>query len=150
VRDGVRGVTALELLIVVAVGALLIILVVPALERYQRVRELRQSAQVLLAAVRLAQQQAATLDEEVRLVYTAGPPGRYTVETLGGAGLHHGELPASIAVSGTFAATPLRFRPSGAPVAAGEFCLTEGTRWYRLDVSAQTGRAVLAEVTACP
>ncbi|HXF81154.1 MAG TPA: GspH/FimT family pseudopilin [bacterium] len=149
-REGARGVSALELLIAVAVGAVLVIVVAPALERYQRLRELRQGAQLLLAAVRLAQQQATTLDEEVRLVYAAGPPGRYTVETLGGAGLHHGELPAAVAVSGTFAATPLRFRPSGAPVAAGEFCLTEGTRWYRLDVSPQTGRAALGEVASCP
>lgn len=145
-----EGFAALELLIAIAVGALLVALVMPSLERYQRAREMRQSARQLLAAVRLAQQQAVTGDEDVRLVYTAGTPGRYAIEKLDGTGLHHAVLPAGLTITGSFAATPLQFRPTGAPLAAGEFCLTEGTRWLRLDVSAGTGRAQLTEVASCP
>lgn len=145
-----RGFAALELLIAIAVGALIVALAIPALERYQRLRDLRQSGRQLLAAVRLAQQQAGTLDEDVRLVYTAGPPARYTIERLDGTGLHHAVLPAGLMLSGSYAGTPLQFRPSGAPVAPGEFCLTEGTQWLRLDVSPLTGRASLTEAAACP
>ena len=145
-----RGFAALELLIAIAVGALLVALVIPSLERYQRGRELRHSAQQLLGAVRLAQQQAVTRDEDVRLVYTAGPPGRYAIERLDGTGLHHAVLPTALTVTGSYVVTPLQFRPTGTPLAGGEFCLTEGTRWLRLDVSAGTGRAQLAEVSSCP
>jgi type II secretory pathway pseudopilin PulG len=148
--SGRGGFAALELLIAIALGALIVALAIPALERYQRLRDLRQSGRQLLGVVRLAQQQAGTLDEDVRLVVAAGPPARYTIERLDGTGLHHGELPAAVALSGSYAATPLQFRPSGAPVAPGEFCLTEGAQWLRLDVSALTGRAGLAEAAACP
>jgi prepilin-type N-terminal cleavage/methylation domain-containing protein len=147
---GRRGFAALELLIAIAVGALIVALAIPALERYQRLRDLRQSGRQLLAAVRLAQQQAATLDEDVRLVYTAGPPPRYAIERLDGTGLYRSELPSGLMLSGSYAAVPLQFRPSGAPVAPGEFCLTEGTQWLRLDVSAGTGRAQLEEAASCP
>lgn len=148
--SGRRGFAALELVIAIAVGALIVALAIPALERYQRLRDLRQTGGQFLAAVRLAQQHAATLDEDVRVVYTAGPPGRYTIERLDGTSLHRGELPPALTVSGSYAAAALQFRPSGAPVVPGEFCLTEGTQWLRLDVSAGTGRARLAEAASCP
>ena len=149
-RRDARGFGAIELLIAIAVGALLVALVMPALGRYQRVRELRQISQQLLANVRFAQQQAITLDENVRLVYTAGPPERFSTETLDGGGLRHLDVPAAVAVSGSYAGTPLEFRASGAPIASGQYCLTEGTQWFRLDVSPGTGRAQLSEVAACP
>ena len=150
-RTEARGFGVLELLIAIAVGAVIIALVIPALERYQKVRELRQASRQLLSNVRLAQQQAITLDENVRLAYTAGPPSRYSIEKLDGSGLRHVDLPVAVEVTGSYVVgTPLEFRPSGAPLAAGEFCLTEGTQWFRLDVNAGTGRAQLTEAAACP
>lgn len=150
IRPGERGFGVLELLIAIAVGAVIVAMVIPAVERYQRVRELRQTSRGLLSNVRLAQQQAVALDENVRLVFAAGPPGRYSIEKLDGSGLRRVDVPSGVTVSGSYTLTPLEFRSSGAPVASGEFCLTEGTQWFRLDVNAGTGRAQLAEVTACP
>lgn len=149
-RIDARGFGVLELLMAIAVGAIIVALVMPALERYQKVRDLRHVSRQLLSDVRLAQQQAVTLDEHVRLVYTAGPPSRYSIEKLDGSGLKHAVVPVAVAVTGSYAATPLEFRSSGAPLAPGEFCLTEGTQWIRLDVSAGTGRAELAEAAGCP
>ena len=149
-RIDARGFGVLELLMAIAVGAIIVAMVIPALERYQRIRELRQASGQLLANVRLAQQHAITLDENVRLVYVAGPPGRYSIEKLDGSGLAHTDLPAAVTVTGSYTAAPLEFRASGAPVASGEFCLTEGTQWFRLDVNAGTGRAQLTEAAACP
>ena len=149
-RIDARGFGVLELLMAIAVGAIIVALVMPALERYQKVRYLRHASRQLLSDVRLAQQQAVTLDEQVRLIYTAGPPSRYSIEKLDGSGLAHTDLPAAVTVTGSYTAAPLEFRASGAPVASGEFCLTEGTQWFRLDVNAGTGRAQLTEAAACP
>jgi len=150
-RIDARGFGVLELLMAIAVGAIIVALVMPALERYQKVRDLRHASRQLLSDVRLAQQQAVTLDEQVRLIYTAGPPSRYSIEKLDGSGLDHTDLPAAVTVTGSYTAAPLEFRASGAPVASGEFCLTEGTQWFRLDVNAGTGRAQLTEeAAACP
>ena len=150
-RIDARGFGVLELLMAIAVGAIIVALVMPALERYQKVRDLRHASRQLLSDVRLAQQQAVTLDEQVRLIYTAGPPSRYSIEKLDGSGLDHTDLPAAVTVTGSYTAAPLEFRASGAPVASGEFCLTEGTQWLRLDVNAGTGRAQLTEeAAACP
>ncbi|MDQ7843055.1 MAG: GspH/FimT family protein [Armatimonadota bacterium] len=149
-RLDARGLGMLELLLALALGAAVVVLVLPSFARYQQVRDLRHAARQLLADVRLAQQHAQTLDANVRLVYAPGPPSRYTLEKADGSPLKQTEVPATVTVSGSYIATPLEFRPSGAPAAAGEFCLTEGTQILRLDVAAGTGRAQLSEVTSCP
>jgi len=140
----------LELLLALALGAAVVVLVLPSFARFQQVRDLRHAGRQLLSDVRMAQQHAQTLDENIRLVYSTGPPPRYTVQKADGSPLKQTDLPATVTVTGSYVATPLEFRPSGAPVAAGEFCLTEGTQILRLEVTAGTGRAQLSEVTACP
>jgi len=150
-RGADAGVTFLELLVALFLVTIMAALLLPTLERYRRVRELRQTARQLLADVRLAQQQAVALDENVRVVYTAGPSPEYAIEkSSDGTALKHVPVPATLTISGSFATAPLEFSPTGAPAAAGEFCLTEGTQYYRLDVAAATGRATLQEVTGCP
>jgi len=149
-RLDARGLGMLELLLALALGAAIVVLVLPALTRYQQVRDLRHASRQLLSDVRLAQQQAQTLDENVRLVYSSGPPSRYTLEKTDGSPLKQTDLPATVVLSGAYTVTPLEFRPSGGPVAAGEFCLTEGTQTFRLEVTAGTGRAQLSEVASCP
>jgi len=145
-----RGLGMLELLFALALGAALVVLVLPALQRYQQVRELRHASRQLLSDVRLAQQQAQALDENVRLVYTSGPPSRFTMQKTDGTPLKHTDVPVAVTVAGVYVLTPLEFRPSGAPLAGGEYCLTEGTQVVRLDVSGETGRVQLAEVASCP
>jgi len=150
-RAAATGIGVIEILIAVVLMGVMIVLLLPTLERYQKVRDLRHASRQLLADVRLTQQHAITLDENVRLLYTGGAPGSYTVEKVSdGSDLKHVALPASVTMDGSFAATALQFSATSAPAAPGEFCLTEGTQTFRLDVAAATGRAQLSEVTTCP
>lgn len=150
-RADAAGIGVIEILIAVVLMGVMIVLLLPTLERYQKLRDLRHASRQLLADVRLTQQHAITLDENVRLLYAGGTPGSYTVEKVSdGADLKHVTLPASVSVGGSFVATALQFSATGAPAVPGEFCLTEGTQTFRLDVAAATGRAQLSEVTTCP
>lgn len=148
--DG-AGIGVIEILIAIVLIGVMTVLLLPSLERYQKVRELRHASRQLLSDVRLTQQHAVTLDENVRLVYAAGTPGSYTVEKVSDGGdIKQVTLPTGVTVSGSFASTALQFSATGAPAAPGQFCLTEGTQIIRLDVAAATGRAILTEVTTCP
>lgn len=150
-RTESAGIGVIEILIALVLMGVMIVLLLPTLERYQKLRDLRHASRQLLADVRLTQQHAITLDENVRLLYAGGPPGSYTVEkAVDGSDLKHVTLPASVTVGGSFAFTALQFSATGAPATPGEFCLTEGTQIFRLDVAAATGRAQLSEVAACP
>lgn len=150
-RPEAAGIGVIEILIAVVLMGVMVVLLLPTLERYQKIRDLRHASRQLLADVRLTQQHAITLDENVRLAYAGGTPGSYTVEKVAdGTDLKHVTLPASVAVGGSFASTALQFSATGAPAVPGEFCLTEGTQTLRLDVTAATGRARLSEVTTCP
>lgn len=150
-RPDAAGIGVIEILIAVVLMGVMVVLLLPSLERYQKIRDLRHASRQLLGDVRLAQQHAVTLDENVRLVYTAGTPGSYTVEKVSdGSDLKQVTLPAAITVSGSFASTALQFSATGAPAAPGQFCLTEGTQIIRLDVAAATGRAALSEGITCP
>lgn len=148
--DAEAGVGVLELLVAIFVAAMIVVFVMPSLENYQKLRDLRQASRQLASDLRLTQQYAGTLDEPVRLTYTASPAPGYTIAKSAGGQLKSAALPVTISVSGSYASGPAEFIASGAPTAAGEFCLTEGTQIMRVDVTAGTGRVQVTEVATCP
>ncbi len=143
-----RGMTAIEILIVLIVAGILTFVAVGRLTGYRSLLNLQALARSLAGDVRLAQQQAVARDENYRLVVTAGSPGYYRVEKVSGAVVvREVELPVDVAVSTAgFSANTLEFVPTGAPVLTGSFCLTNTTGYsVTVKVRPATGRAEILD-----
>lgn len=146
-----RGIGLIELLLALVVLGLLAVITVPQVARYQASRDLRHAGRLLSGDLRLTQQYAVTQDENFGLVYSATPVSEYSIIRLSdGTVVRKTQLPDAVTVSGSFAATPAEFAPTGAPAQAGEFCLTDGNSTLKISVLVATGRVEQAEVTPCP
>jgi len=145
-----EGFAILEVLLALAIMAALVIVALPNLQRYLAQRDLQQTARLLNADLRLAQQYAVTQGEPFRLQYT-GAAAQYTVvRASDGTVVKQVDLPATIMVTGPFAGTPVEFAATGAPTQGGWFCLSDGTSILEVDVQPATGRSQVTEVPACP
>lgn len=148
-NDGGLGV--IEILFVIMLLGAMTVVALPQLERYMATRDLTHAARQLGGDIRLAQQFAITQDERFRLVYTAALSSAYTIQrSSDGTIVKQADLPATVTVTGSFAGIPVEFAATGAPVAGGEFCLTDGARILKVDVRPATGRVNISEVGACP
>lgn len=149
--SGDRGLGVIELVLALVILGLLAVITVPQVSRYQASRDLRHAARLLAGDLRLTQQYAVTQDENFRLVYSATPNSEYSIVRMSDSTVVRlTQLPETITVSGSFAATPVEFAPTGAPALAGEFCLTDGNNIIKVNVLVATGRVEQAEVTSCP
>lgn len=145
------GIGVIEILFVIVLIGVLAVIALPALVSYQASRDLRHAARQLNADLRLTQQFAITQDEKFRLVYTSAPASSYTIQkSADSTVVKSADLPPTITVTGSFVATPAEFAPTSAPIAAGEFCLSDGTATLKVDVQPATGRVQIAEVATCP
>lgn len=149
--SGERGIGLVELLLALAILALLALIALPRLSSYQASRDLRHAARLVAGDLRLTQQYAVTGDENFRLVYSATPVVEYSIVRVSdSAEVRKTQLPETVTVTGSFAATPAEFTATGAPMLAGEFCLTDSISIIKVTVLVATGRVEAAEVTACP
>lgn len=145
------GIGLLEILFVIMLLGLMTVVALPQLEGYLSVRDVTHAARLLGGDLRATQQFAITQDERFRLVYTALPSSAYAIQrSSDGSVVRQVDLPATVTVTGSFSTTPIEFTPTGAPVASGEFCLTNGTLIRRIDVRPATGRVSVSEVSTCP
>ncbi len=143
-----RGFSILELLLVLAIGAILVVAALPHLQRYLAVRDLEHTARLLGADVRLTQQYAVTQDESYRLEY-ASP--QYSLRRISdGTIVKVVDVPPTITVTTSFPSNRVDFTATGAPVQTGAFCLTDGSAILRVDVQPATGRTQITEVPTCP
>ncbi len=143
-----QGFGILELLLVLAVGAILVVVALPHLQRYLALRDLEQTARLLGADLRLTQQYAVTQDEPYRLEYAAP---QYTLRRISdGTATKIVDVPATVTVTTSFPSNRVDFTATGAPVQAGVFCLTDGTATLKIDVLPATGRTQITEVSTCP
>lgn len=142
------GLGVLEVLLALTLVAVLVAVGLPPLQRYLALRDLEQTARGLAADLRLTQQYAVTQHEAYRLAYAAG---RYTIARVSdGAVSKQVDVPASVTVTSTWAGDAVEFAPTGAPAAAGSFCLTDGSTARQVEVLPATGRVSVQEVPACP
>jgi len=143
-----QGFGILELLLVLTVGAILVVVALPHLQRYLALRDLEQTARLLGADLRLTQQYAVTQDEPYRLEYAAP---QYTLRRISdGTAAKIVDVPATVTVTTSFPSNRVDFTATGAPVQTGVFCLTDGIATLKIDVLPATGRTQITEVSTCP
>lgn len=143
-----QGFGILELLLVLAVGAILVVVALPHLQRYLALRDLEQTARLLGADLRLTQQYAVTQDEPYRLEYAAP---QYTLRRISdGTAAKIVDVPATVTVTTSFPSNRVDFTATGAPVQTGVFCLTDGIATLKIEVLPATGRTQITEVSTCP
>ncbi len=142
------GMGVLEVLVALVVAAVLVVAGLPPLQRYLALRDLEQTARAMGADLRLTQQYAVTQHEAFRLAYT--PPRYAIVRASDGAVVKEVDVPPAVAVTSTFPSDTVEFSPTGAPAAAGRFCLTDGANARRVEVLPATGRVFVQEVPSCP
>ncbi len=145
-----RGVSLLELIVALAIGGVLTLMALPYLQRYMALRDMRQTARLLGADLRLTQQYAVTQNQTFRLQYTAASAQYTLLRTSDATVFKVVAVPSTLAISTTFPSNLADFASTGAPVQSGTFCLTEGTSNMKVDVQPATGRVQIAEVAACP
>jgi prepilin-type N-terminal cleavage/methylation domain-containing protein len=145
-----RGVSVLELIIALAIGGVLTLMALPYLQRYMALRDMRQTARLLGADLRLTQQYAVTQNQTFRLQYTAASAQYTLLRTSDGTVVKVVAVPSSVAITTTFSSNLTDFASTGAPVQSGMFCVTEGTSNMKVDVQPATGRVQIAEVATCP
>ena len=145
-----EGVSVLELIIALAIGGVLTLMALPHLQRYMALRDMRQTARLLGADLRLTQQYAVTQNQTFRLQYTAASAQYTLLRTSDATVLKVVAVPSTVAITTTFPSNWADFASTGAPVQSGTFCLTEGTSNMKVDVQSATGRVHIAEVAACP
>ncbi len=143
-----QGFGILELLLVLTVGAILVVVALPHLQRYLALRDLEQTARLLGADLRLTQQYAVTQDEPYRLEYAAP---QYTLRRISdGTAAKIVDVPATVTVTTSFPSNGVDFTATGAPVQTGVFCLTDGIATLKIEVLPATGRTQITEVSTCP
>ncbi len=145
-----QGVSVLELVIALAIGGVLTLMALPYLQRYMALRDMRQTARLLSADLRLTQQYAVTQNQTFRLQYTAASAQYTLLRTSDSTIVKVVAVPSTITITTTFPSNRTDFASTGAPVQIGTFCLTEGTSNMKVDVQPATGRVQIAEVTTCP
>lgn len=145
-----RGVSVLELVVALAIGGMLTLMALPYLQRYMALRDMRQTARLLSADLRLTQQYAVTQNQTFRLQYTAASAQYTLLRTSDATVLKVVTVPSTVAITTTFPSNWTDFASTGAPVQSGTFCLTEGTSNMKVDVQPATGRVQIAEVATCP
>ena len=145
-----QGVSVLELVVALAIGGVLTLMALPYLQRYMALRDMRQTAQLLGADLRLTQQYAVTQNQTFRLQYTVASAQYTLVRTSDATVLKVVAVPSTLTITTTFPSNWADFTSTGAPVQSGTFCLTEGTSNMKVDVQPATGRVQIAEVAACP
>lgn len=144
------GFGLLELLLALAIMAILVAAALPNLQRYLAQRDLQQTARLLSADLRLAQQYAVTQNEAYRLQYTSASAQYTLLRVSDGTVVKQVDLPATVVITSTFSSDRAEFAATGAPVQSGMFCLTDGTGVLKVDVQPATGRAQISEVPTCP
>lgn len=145
-----RGVSVLELVVALAIGGVLTLMALPYLQRYMALRDMRQTARLLGADLRLTQQYAVTQNQTFRLQYTAASAQYTLLRTSDATVLKVVAVPPTVTITTTFPSNLADFTSTGAPVQIGTFCLTEGTSNMKVDVQPATGRVQIAEVATCP
>jgi prepilin-type N-terminal cleavage/methylation domain-containing protein len=145
-----QGISLLEVIVALAIGGLLTLVALPHLQRYMALRDLRQTARLLGADLRLTQQYAVTQNQTFRLQYTAASAQYTLLRTSDSTALKVVAVPSTVTITTTFPSNWADFASTGAPVQSGTFCLTEGTANLKVDVQPATGRVQIAEVTTCP
>lgn len=145
-----QGVSVLELVIALAIGGILTLVALPYLQRYMALRDMRQTARLLGADLRLTQQYAVTQNQTFRLQYTVASAQYTLLRISDGTVVKVVAVPSTVAITTTFPSNWTDFTSTGAPVQTGTFCLTEGTSNMKVDVQPATGRVQIAEVAACP
>ncbi len=146
------GFGLLELLLALAIMAILVAAALPNLQRYLAQRDLQQTARLLSTDLRLAQQYAVTQNEPYGLQYTSASAQYTLLRVSDGTVVKQVDLPATVVITSTFAGNRAEFAATGAPVQVqgGMFCLTDGTGVLKVDVQPATGRAQITEVPTCP
>ncbi len=145
-----QGVSVLEVMVALAIGALLALVALPNLQRYMALRDLRQTARFLGADLRLTQQYAVTQGETFRLAYVAAS-AQYQLSRLSdGTVVKLVAVPSTVTIASTFPSARADFSSAGAPAQRGTFWLTEGTATLRVDVQPATGRVQITETPTCP
>jgi Tfp pilus assembly protein FimT len=145
-----QGVSVLELVIALAIGGILTLVALPYLQRYMALRDMRQTARLLGADLRLTQQYAVTQNQTFRLQYTVASAQYTLLRISDGTVVKVVGVPSTVAITTTFPGNSADFTSTGAPVQTGTFCLTEGTSNMKVDAQPATGRVQIAEVAACP
>ncbi len=145
-----HGFGVLELLLALAIMAVLVVAALPNLQRYLAQRDLQQTARLLSTDLRLAQQYAVTQNEPYRLQYTSAAANYTLLRVSDATVVKQVDLPATVVITSTFAGDRAEFAATGAPVQTGMFCLTDGTDVLKVDVQPATGRAQITEVPTCP
>lgn len=137
-----RGFTLIELMVVLAVLALLLTVAVPFFPKALPGAEIKGAARELAAGLRTARSRAITLNREVG--FTLDVEGRrFAVNEVGEAR----ELPPDVEISFVTARSELldettgviRFFPDGSST-GGRVSLAHGARGYHVDVDWLTGR----------
>lgn len=145
------GMGAIEIILAIVFLAMLAVISIPQVQRYQASRDLRHAARLIGGDMRLTQQYAVTQNENFRLVYVSSPTSNYTIQKVSdGSVVRSVDLPTTVTVTSTFVSNRVEFSSTGAPAASGAFCLTDGTTTMKVDIQPATGRLQLAEVTSCP
>lgn len=145
-----RGVSVLEIIIALTLMGLLAVFALPYLQSYMALRDLRQTARLLGADLRLTQQYAVTQNQTFRLQYTAASAQYSLLRTSDGTVVKLTAVPSTVTITTTFPSAQADFMGTGAPVQTGAFCLTAGTSIWKVDVQPATGRVGIAEVSTCP
>lgn len=148
---GERGITLIEVVIALVLIGLATIFVLPRLEGYRALVDLRRTAFAVAADLRVAQQLAVSRDANHRWVYASAPSPHYTVERVGGSVVKDVDVPASVTVSADPAGLSPEFTPTGAPLVPGDICLADAAgNVYTISVQIATGRVALQEgVNGC-
>lgn len=144
------GFGVLELLLALAIMAILVVAALPNLQRYLAQRDLQQTARLLSTDLRLAQQYAVTQNEAYRLQYVGAAANYTLLRVSDGTVVKQVDLPATVVITNTFTGDRAEFAATGAPVQGGTFCLTDGTGALKVEVLPATGRVEITEAPTCP
>ena len=94
-----RGVSVLELIVALAIGGVLTLMALPYLQRYMALRDMRQTARLLGADLRLTQQYAVTQNQTFRLQYTAASAQYTLLRTSDATVFKVVAVPSSVAIT---------------------------------------------------
>lgn len=136
-RGRLRGYSLVEIVVVMAILAIVLAIGTVLMQRARANRELDASAQELLNAIKYARQMAIS-QEGTRLAFDATS---YRVTSAAGQTLRTAALPRGVVLNVPAALNPTTFQPSGAASAGGTIAMTSATtgRNAAITLSASTG-----------
>lgn len=120
------GFTALELMIVVAIIAILAALAVPSFSTTIDKQRITRAAEAVLADLRWARVEAIKRNRTVRVTFTTGSPWSYTIDTVPALAASDGILPKTVNGS-DFPSTTLTEASFDSSVSYTTFDSTRGT-----------------------